>query len=150
MTRSFYISSHIPIHLQKPWRVAHSYADQLILDVGGGYGEGTVVALKHGAAELIDPRPYAVGKLAYTFEKYPEIGVLLSAMGYGEEQVKDLEKTIAATPCDAVVIGTPIDLGRVVKINQPTVKVGYELQEIGYPNLEGILQDFCKKHKLVK
>jgi predicted GTPase len=113
-------------------------------------GAGTVAALKHGAAELIDPRPYAVGKLAYTFEKYPEIGVLLPAMGYGDEQVKDLERTIANTPCDTVVIGTPIDLGRVVTINQPTVKVGYELQEIGYPNLEGILKEFCKKHNLVK
>ena len=69
-------------------------------------------------------------------------------MGYGDQQVKDLEKTIANTPCDAVVIGTPIDLGRIIKIKQPTVKVGYELQEIGTPNLEGVLKDFCKKHKL--
>ena len=73
---------------------------------------------------------------------------LLPAMGYGDQQVKDLEKTIANTPCDAVVIGTPIDLGRIIKIKQPTVKVGYELQEIGTPNLEGVLKDFCKKHKL--
>ena len=111
-------------------------------------GAGTVAAMKHGAAELIDPRPYTVGKLRYTFEHYPEIGILLPAMGYGDQQVKDLEKTIANTPCDAVVIGTPIDLGRIVKIKQPTVKVGYELQEIGTPNLEGVLKDFCKKHKL--
>ena len=111
-------------------------------------GAGTVAAMKHGAAELIDPRPYTVGKLNYTFEHYPEIGILLPAMGYGDQQVKDLEKTIANTPCDAVVIGTPIDLGRIIKIKQPTVKVGYELQEIGTPNLEGVLKDFCKKHKL--
>lgn len=111
-------------------------------------GAGTVAAMKHGAAELIDPRPYTVGKLKDTFKNYPEIGVLLPAMGYGDQQVKDLEKTIANTPCDAVVIGTPIDLGRIVKIKQPTVKVGYELQEIGTPNLEGVLKDFCKKHKL--
>ena len=104
--------------------------------------------MKHGAAELIDPRPYTVGKLKDTFKNYPEIGVLLPAMGYGDQQVKDLEKTIANTPCDAVVIGTPIDLGRIIKIKQPTVKVGYELQEIGTPNLEGVLKDFCKKHKL--
>lgn len=111
-------------------------------------GAGTVAAMKHGAAELIDPRPYTVGKLKYTFEHYPEIGILLPTMGYGDQQVKDLEKTIANTPCDAVVIGTPIDLGRIIKIKQPTVKVGYELQEIGTPNLEGVLKDFCKKHKL--
>lgn len=111
-------------------------------------GAGTVAAMKHGAAELIDPRPYTVGKLKDTFKNYPEIGVLLPAMGYGDQQVKDLEKTIANTPCDAVVIGTPIDLGRIIKIKQPTVKVGYELQEIGTPNLEGVLKDFCKKHKL--
>jgi len=113
-------------------------------------GAGTIAALKHGAGELVDPRPYAVGKLQDTFKQYPDIGVLLPAMGYGEQQIRDLEKTIENTPCDAVVIGTPIDLGRIVKIKQPTVKVGYELQEIGYPNFEGILRDFCKKHNLIK
>ena len=113
-------------------------------------GAGTVAALKYGAGELVDPRPYAIGKLQDTFNTYPEIGVLLPAMGYGDQQVKDLEKTIANTPCDAVVIATPIDLQRIVNIKQPTVKVDYELQEIGYPNFEIILADFVKKHKLVK
>lgn len=113
-------------------------------------GAGTVAALKHGAAELVDPRPYAVGKLKTTFESYPEIGTLLPAMGYGEQQIKDLEATIANTPCDAVVIGTPIDLQRVVKIKQATARVEYELQEIGYPNFEMILKDFVKKHNLKK
>jgi predicted GTPase len=113
-------------------------------------GAGTVAALKYGAGELIDPRPYAIGKLQDTFNTYPEIGTLLPAMGYGEQQVKDLEKTIANTPCDAVVIATPIDLKRIVNIKQPTVKVDYELQEIGYPNFEIILSDFVKKHKLGK
>jgi len=112
-------------------------------------GAGTVAALKYGAGELVDPRPYAVGKLKTTFETYPGIGTLLPAMGYGEQQVKDLEKTIANTPCDAVVIATPIDLKRIVKIKQPTVKVDYELQEIGYPNFEIVLKEFVKKHKLV-
>jgi predicted GTPase len=111
-------------------------------------GAGTVAALKFGAGELVDPRPYAVGKLQTTFKTYPEIGILLPAMGYGDQQVKDLEKTIAKTPCDAVVIATPIDLQRIVKIQQPTVKVNYELQEIGYPNLEDVLKEFVKKHKL--
>lgn len=113
-------------------------------------GAGTVAALKFGAAELIDPKEHAVGKLAETFRTYPNIENLLPAMGYGDQQVKDLEKTIAKIDCDAVVIGTPIDLGRIVKIKQPTVKVGYELQEIGYPNLEQILADFIEKHQLKK
>lgn len=113
-------------------------------------GAGVVAALKFGAAELVDPRPYTVGKLSETFKIYPNIGTLLPAMGYGDEQVRDLEKTIENTPCDAVVIATPIDLSRIVKINKPTVKVGYDLQEIGTPNLTGILDEFVKKHNLVK
>ncbi|MBK7214210.1 MAG: GTPase [Bacteroidales bacterium] len=113
-------------------------------------GAGTVAANKYGAAELVDPRPYAVGKLAETFRIYPNIGTLLPAMGYGEEQTRDLEKTIANTPCDAVVIATPIDLKRIVKIDKPTVKVGYDLQEIGKPDLTEILDVFVKKHNLVK
>ncbi|HPE41346.1 MAG TPA: hypothetical protein PLI77_09705, partial [Bacteroidales bacterium] len=113
-------------------------------------GAGTVAAMKYGATELIDPRPYTVGSLTTTFENYPNIGTLLPAMGYGEAQMKDLEKTIANTPCDAVVIGTPIDLPRFVNIKQPVVKIGYELQEIGTPTLETILQDFVKKHNLKK
>ena len=113
-------------------------------------GAGTVAAMKCGAAELVDPRPYTVGKLSETFKIYPNIGTLLPAMGYGEEQVRDLEKTINNTPCDAVVIGTPIDLQRFVKINKPCVKIGYELQEIGTPTLKEVLDDFCKKHNLGK
>ncbi len=87
------------------------------------YGAGVVAALRMGAEELVDPRPWATGKLAETFEIYPEIGTLLPAMGYGDEQVADLEKTINAVECDAVVIGTPIDLNRIVKIDKPTVRV---------------------------
>ena len=98
-------------------------------------GAGIVAARKFGASALVDPRPYVVGKLADTFRAYPGIGCLLPAMGYGEEQIRDLEATIDACPCDAVVIATPIDLGRVVKIRKPTVKVSYELQEIGKPDL---------------
>lgn len=111
-------------------------------------GAGTVAAQKYGASELIDPRPYTVGELTTTFERYPNIGTLLPAMGYGEQQMKDLEKTIANTPCDAVVIGTPIDLPRFIKIKQPVVKVGYELQEIGTPTLKDVLDDFVAKHNL--
>ncbi len=113
-------------------------------------GAGTVAARKFGAKELVDPRPYTVGRLKETFATYPNIGTLLPAMGYGEQQVKDLEATINATDCDTVVIATPIDLNRIVKIKKPTVKVGYDLQEIGSPNLAEVLEDFCKKNKLGK
>lgn len=111
-------------------------------------GAGTVAAQKFGAAELVDPRPYLVGKLSETFRIYPDIGTLLPAMGYGEQQLKDLEATINKTDCDAVVIGTPIDLTRIVKINKPNTRVYYDLQEIGYPTLDEVLTDFVKVHKL--
>ncbi len=111
-------------------------------------GAGVVAARKFGAAELVDPRPYTTGKLSETFRIYPNIGTLLPAMGYGEEQVADLEATINNTPCDAVVIATPIDLNRIVKIDKPTVKVEYDLQEIGLPNLQGVIDDFVQKHNL--
>jgi len=113
-------------------------------------GAGTVAAQKFGAAALVDPRPYTVGKLAETFKIYPNIGVLLPAMGYSDKQLKDLEKTINNTKCDSVVIGTPIDLNRLIKINKPNTRVYYDLQEIGLPNLDGIIKDFVKKHKLKK
>ena len=110
-------------------------------------GAGIVAARKFGAAELVDPRSAAVGKLAETFKIYPNIGTLLPAMGYGDQQVKDLEATINKTDCDTVVIATPIDLNRIVKIKKPTVKVEYDLQEIGSPNLTEVLDEFLKKHK---
>jgi predicted GTPase len=108
-------------------------------------GAGTVAAMKWGASQLVDPREYAVGKLVETFRTYPDIGTRLPAMGYGNQQIKDLEKTINSTPCDVVVIGTPIDLNRIVNINKPTVRVTYELKEIGKPNLEDVLNDFIQK-----
>ncbi len=108
------------------------------------FGAGVVAANKFGAAELVDPRPYLVGKLQKTFDTYPYIGEILPAMGYGAEQMEDLEKTIAATDCDVVVIGTPIDLRRIINIDKPTVRVTYDLQEIGRPNLKDALADFLK------
>jgi predicted GTPase len=110
-------------------------------------GAGTVAALKWGASSLVDPRPYAVGKIKDTFRMYPGIGTLLPAMGYGNQQITDLEKTIDATPCDVVVIGTPIDLSRIIRINKPTVRVTYELQEIGSPNLQMVLDQFVSTMK---
>ena len=106
------------------------------------YGAGVLAAIRHGAAEIVDPRPYTVGTLTATFEKYPGIGTLLPAMGYGEQQVKDLEQTIARTPCDVVLVATPIDLRRVVRIDKPALRVGYELQEIGKPDLADVLAGF--------
>jgi predicted GTPase len=111
-------------------------------------GAGTVAAQKFGAKEIVDPRPYTVGRLKETFEIYPEIGKLLPAMGYGDEQIKDLEKTINSTDCDSVVIGTPIDLNRVVKIKKPNTRVFYDLDEIGKPDLAGILNDFLKEKNI--
>jgi predicted GTPase len=111
-------------------------------------GAGIVAARKFGASELVDPRPYTVGKLAETFDIYPEIGTLLPAMGYGEEQLHDLQTTINNTDCDAVVIGTPIDLNRIIQINKPSTRVFYDLQEIGHPNLEDVLGDFLENQKL--
>ncbi|MCK4639913.1 MAG: GTPase [Candidatus Marinimicrobia bacterium] len=113
-------------------------------------GAGTVAAQKYGAAECIDPRPFTVGKLSETFRIYPNIGKLLPAMGYGDQQIKDLEATIENTDCDSVIIGTPIDLNRIIKINKPNTRVYYDLQEIGNPNLQEILDDFIQKHQLVK
>jgi len=111
-------------------------------------GAGVVAARKYGAASLVDPRPYTVGRLSETFEIYPGIGTLLPAMGYGAEQLKDLETTINNTECDAVVIGTPIDLNRLIRIDKPTTRVYYDLQEIGEPTLKELLDDFIKNHHL--
>jgi predicted GTPase len=106
------------------------------------YGAGVLAGMKHGAAEILDPRPYTVGSIAETYAKYPNIGPLLPAMGYGDEQMRDLEATIDRCPADVVLIATPIDLRRVIKIAKPAMRVGYELQEIGKPDLEEVLAKF--------
>ena len=108
-------------------------------------GAGIVAARRFGAAEIIDPRPFAVGKLSETYRIYPNIGKLLPAMGYGEQQMKDLAATIDKTGCDSVVIATPIDLQRVIKINKPCTRVEYSLQEIGHPDMEDVLANFIRK-----
>ncbi|MCC7431343.1 GTPase [bacterium] len=106
------------------------------------FGAAVVAAEKFGAFELVDPRPFTVGTITETFEKYTEIGTLLPAMGYSDKQVKDLEKTINKTDCDLVLIGTPIDLRKLIKINKPALRVTYELQEIGKPDLTDVLKKF--------
>ena len=105
------------------------------------YGAGTVAAQRLGAKEIVDPRPYTVASITATYQKYPNIGMLLPAMGYGDEQIKDLEQTINNTECDSVIIGTPIDLGRILKINKPSTRVMYELEEIGAITLGTILKE---------
>ena len=111
-------------------------------------GAGTVAAKKYGASELVDPRPFTVGKLSETFKIYPNIGTLLPAMGYSKKQLKDLEVTINSTDCDSVIIGTPIDLSRIIKIDKPKTRVYYDLQEIGDPNLQQVIDEFAKKQHL--
>ena len=104
------------------------------------YGAGWVAARRYGAAEIVDPRPYAVGSIAATYEKYPTTGDVLPAMGYGDKQVEELAATIRATEADVIVIGTPIDLTRLIEFDKPSVRVRYELQEIGNPTLEDALK----------
>ncbi len=111
------------------------------------YGAGVVAAQKFGAKEIIDPRPYAVGTIKDTYTKYPGIGTLLPAMGYGKKQIQELEDTINAVDCDMVIIGTPINLSRIIKINKKSVRVKYDLQEIGRPNLEEVLSQKIKNRR---
>jgi predicted GTPase len=115
---------------------------------GMKYGAGWVAARKYGAKEIIDPRPYAVGSIVDTYNKYNHLSEILPAMGYGDKQMKELENTINKSDAELVIIGTPIDLRRVIDIDKPAVRVRYELQEIGEPTLEQILDSFIKEHNI--
>jgi predicted GTPase len=114
------------------------------------YGAGVVAAQKFGAAEIVDPRPYTVASITATYKKYPNIGTLLPAMGYGAKQIKDLQTTINRADCDSVVVATPIDLGKLIKINKPSVRVSYDLQEIGMPDLADVLGEYFSEPKKKK
>ncbi|MDH7477556.1 MAG: cyclic 2,3-diphosphoglycerate synthase [Candidatus Bathyarchaeota archaeon] len=109
------------------------------------YGAGTIMAQKSGASEIVDPRPYAVGSIKEAYKTYTHLGKLLPALGYGEKQIAELKETIDRTPCDVVVIGTPVDLRRVMTLSKPTVRVKYELQVLGPISLEQILEEFLKR-----
>ena len=111
---------------------------------GMQFGAGTIAARLFGAREIVDPRPYAVQSIADTFRKYPETGILLPAMGYGPEQISDLETTINRVPCEAVIIGTPIDLRRILKMEKASTRVQYSLFELSKPDLPSILDDFVR------
>jgi predicted GTPase len=108
------------------------------------YGAAWLAAKKFGASSIVDPRPFAVGTIKRTFESYPHLKDVLPAMGYGQEQVKELEETINAADCDLVLSGTPVDLRRILKVEKPVVRVRYELHEIGRPNLEEVLAEFLE------
>ena len=137
-----------PVHVDNPQAITGKRVvvveDGPTLTHGGmKFGAGILAAKAHGAAEIVDPRPYLVGSIAETFKKYPDIGMLIPAMGYGDQQVKDLEETLRRVECDAVLIGTPIDLGRVLKIDKPAVRVTYELDDtLSKPTLG----DLVRKH----
>ena len=109
------------------------------------YGAATIIAKSLGASEIVDPRPYAVGSIKEAYRKYPHLGTLLPALGYGEKQIAELKETIDDTPCDVVVIGTPIDLRRVMTIKQPTVRARYELKVLGPVSLEQVLDEFLRR-----
>jgi predicted GTPase len=149
--RAIFVHAASPITVEDPSVIAGKRV--LVIEDGPTlthgemkYGAGMLAAKQFGAAEIIDPRPYAVGSIAETFKKYPGTGALLPAMGYGREQMDDLQATIEQVPCDAVVIGTPIDLRRVIKIGKPSVRVTYSLQETTKPDLAEILDGFIAKH----
>jgi len=140
------IEAASPIFVEDPNSIVGK--DVLVIEDGPtlthgemAYGAGVVAAHRFGAAHIIDPRPYAVGTIAETYKKYPNTGAVLPAMGYGGQQVADLAETINNTPCDLVLIATPIDLRRVIEIHRPTQRVRYELQEIGQPNLVDVLKN---------
>jgi len=113
------------------------------------YGAGTIAAKRLGASEMVDPRPYARGSIKNSFREYTHLGTVLPAMGYGKEQIRELEETINAMPCDVVIIGTPIDLRRVLRLNKPAVRAKYKLQEISKPNLEDLLKDYFPRGRYI-
>jgi len=151
-TRARIVDAASPLKLEHPEEIMGKRV--LVIEDGPtlthgemAIGAGTVAAQKFGAAQLIDPRPYVKGEMKRTYETYPKIGILLPAMGYSPKQIKDLEATINRVPADVVIIGTPIDLKRIIKIKKPAYRVTYELEEIGEPNLTTILREFIKKLK---
>ncbi|WP_456396326.1 cyclic 2,3-diphosphoglycerate synthase [Thermococcus sp.] len=144
-----------PLYLDKPELIKGKRV--LVVEDGptlthGGmkYGAGYVAAKKFGAKEIIDPRPYAVGSIIDTYKKYSHLDRILPAMGYGKKQMEELEETINRADADVVVIGTPVDLRRFMKLNKPAVRVKYELEEIGQPKLRDILADWVKKCEKLK
>jgi predicted GTPase len=111
------------------------------------FGAATIAAEKYGAKEIVNPKPFAVGSIKETYKHYPHLGRVLPAVGYSEKQIADLKATTDATPCDVIIVGTPVDLGRIIRLNKPVVRVRYELQVLGPVSLEKILDNFLKGNK---
>ena len=109
------------------------------------FGAGIVAANKFNAKEIIDPRPWAIGTIKEIFEKFNQLGKVLPAMGYSKEQIEELESTINNVPCDSVIVGTPIDIGKLMELNKPLIRVKYSLEEVGKPDLIDILSSFKKE-----
>ena len=148
--KAILIEAASPIYVEKPELIRGK--NVLVVEDGptlthGGmtYGAGVIAAEKFGAKDIIDPRAWAKGEMKKTFESYPEMGALLPAMGYGKKQIKDLERTIDSIPCDSVIIATPVDLTKILKIRKPSVRVRYELQEIGKPDLREVMEKFLRR-----
>ncbi|MCL4799142.1 MAG: hypothetical protein KJ025_06110, partial [Burkholderiales bacterium] len=149
-SRAVILESAMPAVADAPQRIAG--ARVLVVEDGptlthGGMsaGAGAIVARRHGAAALVDPRAFAVGSLRNVFDAYPHLGPVLPAMGYGAAQIEELAATIAATPCDAVVIASPVDLRRLIPISQPVVRVTYAFEELGPPRLAGLLAPIVER-----
>ncbi|MFZ0706925.1 MAG: cyclic 2,3-diphosphoglycerate synthase [Candidatus Korobacteraceae bacterium] len=113
------------------------------------YGAGIVAADRYRAGEVVDPRPYAAGSIKKTFEKFPHLGKLLPAMGYSETQRHELQETIQRVPCDLVLVATPIDLARTIHIDKPNVRVRYEVEELGKPQIPQLIETFTQQHQRV-
>lgn len=143
------VDATLPVTVERPDFIKGKRAliveDGPTLTHGGmAYGAGVLAAKQYEAKEIVDPRPYAVGSIAETFGKYPHIGNLLPAMGYGHSQMEELRETIHRTPCDIVIIGTPIDLRKLIPIDKPTDRVRYNLQEISTPTLKELLETMLR------
>ena len=150
--RAILVNSHMPVKVEDPGPIARSRV--LVIEDGptlthGGmrFGAGMIAAEQYDAAEVIDPRPAAVGSIQEIFSQNPHLGNVLPAMGYGAQQVQELEETIRRVDCDLVLIATPVDLRRIMSIRQPTCRVTYEFQEIGTPTLQEVLDPIIKKAK---
>jgi predicted GTPase len=146
------IDSSMPVRVKEPEHIRGARVlvveDGPTLTHGGmSFGAGVMAAKQYGAAELIDPRPFAVGSIGQVFSTYPHIGALLPAMGYGEQQIQELGETINRVDCDLVLIATPVDLSRIISIRQLTCRVTYDFEEIGRPNLQDVLQGVLVKAK---
>jgi predicted GTPase len=142
--RATIIEAASPVHVDEPSQLAGRSAlvveDGPTLTHGGmAFGAATLAARRYGAREIVDPRPHAVGSIRDVFHSYPHLGPVLPAMGYGDEQVRELQQTIEAAGADVVVIGTPVDLRRLMQLRTLAVRVHYELEERTRPNLEDIV-----------